>query len=125
MDLKLKDKVAVVTGASAGIGKAVAQAFAAEGATVVLCARKADTLKTAAKALPAGARTLLVAADLATAEGARELRDRTLAEFGTVHVLVNNVGILGRFASFMDLTDEEWHDNFDANVMSAVRVSRA
>jgi NAD(P)-dependent dehydrogenase (short-subunit alcohol dehydrogenase family) len=125
MDLKLKDKVVVVTGASAGIGKAVAQAAAVEGARVVLCARRADTLEAAAKDLAAGARILRVAADLATVAGARELRDRTLSEFGTAHVVVNNVGILGRFAPFMELTDDEWQDNFNANVMSAVRVSRA
>jgi 3-oxoacyl-[acyl-carrier protein] reductase len=126
MDLQLKDKVAVVTGASAGIGRAVAQAFAAEGAKVVLSARTAKNLETVAKELArSGALALQVAADLATAEGVRELRDRTLAEFGTVHVLVNNVGILGRFAPFMEVTDEEWQENFDANVMSAVRVSRA
>jgi 3-oxoacyl-[acyl-carrier protein] reductase len=126
MDLQLKDKVVVVTGASAGIGKAVAQAFVAEGARVVLSARSADNLEAAAKELAAGGgRVLSVAANLATAEGACELRDRTLAEFGTAHVLVNNVGILGRFAPFMELTDEEWQENFDVNVMSAVRVSRA
>ncbi len=125
MELNLKDKVVVVTGASAGIGKAVAQAFASEGARVVLCARRVDALESAAKDFASGARVLLVAADLATAEGARELRDRTLAEFGTVHVLVNNVGILGRFAPFMELTDVEWQENFNANVMSAVRASRA
>src|ERR1700674_2747805 len=105
MDLQLKNKVVVVTGASAGIGKAVAQAFAAEGARVVLSAHNAEPLEAAARELTARAtRVLSVAANLATAEGARELRDRTLAEFGTAHVLVNNVGILGRFAAFMELT---------------------
>jgi 3-oxoacyl-[acyl-carrier protein] reductase len=122
MDLQLKDKVVVVTGASEGIGKAIAQAFAAEGARVVLCARSANKLEAASRELAAGgARVLSVAANLSTAEGARELRDRALAEYGTAHVLVNNVGILGRFAPFMDVTDEEWQENFDTNVMSAVR----
>jgi 3-oxoacyl-[acyl-carrier protein] reductase len=126
VDLRLTDKVAVVTGASAGIGKAIAAALAAEGASIVLCARDGETLQAAARKLAKeGARVVPVASDLTSPEGVERLRSEALAAFGTVHVLVNNVGGTGRFARFMELSDEEWIEVLNLNLLSAVRVTRA
>jgi 3-oxoacyl-[acyl-carrier protein] reductase len=126
MDLGLTDKIAVVTGASAGIGKAITAALAAEGASVVLCARDGGTLGAAARELAKnGARLLPVASDLTSLEGVEKLRREALAAFGTIHVLVNNVGGPGRFAPFMDLSHEEWVEVLNLNLLSAVRTTRA
>jgi 3-oxoacyl-[acyl-carrier protein] reductase len=108
MDLGLAGKVAVVTGASAGIGKASAAALTAEGASVVLNAREGEALEATARELSrAGARVVPVASDLTTAEG------------------VNNVGGPGRFAPFMELGDDEWVEVLNLNLLSAVRTTRA
>ncbi|MGH6942879.1 MAG: SDR family NAD(P)-dependent oxidoreductase [Geminicoccaceae bacterium] len=126
MDLGLRDKVVVVTGASAGLGKAIAAAFAAEGAKVVINARHRDALEATRREIAqSGGEVLAIAADLTRAEGVATLTERTLAAFDTVHVLVNNVGGIGRFASFMELSDDEWISAFELNVLSAVRVTRA
>jgi len=125
MDTGVKDKIVVATGASEGIGKAIAKAFLHEGATVVICSHSPDKLETARDELAqSGGQVLAVTADLSTAEGANTLKQRTLEAFGTVHVLINNVGVPGTFAPFMDLSDEDWQRVFEVNVMSAVRVSR-
>ncbi len=125
MDTGVKDKIVVATGASEGIGKAIAKAFLHEGATVVICSHSPDKLETARDELAqSGGQVLAVTADLSTAEGANTLKQRTLEAFGTVHVLINNVGVPGNFAPFMDLSDEDWQRVFEVNVMSAVRVSR-
>lgn len=125
MDTGVKDKIVVATGASEGIGKAIAKAFLHEGATVVICSHSPDKLETARDQLAqSGGQVLAVTADLSTANGANTLKERTLEAFGTVHVLINNVGVPGTFAPFMDLSDEDWQRVFEVNVMSAVRVSR-
>jgi NAD(P)-dependent dehydrogenase (short-subunit alcohol dehydrogenase family) len=126
MDLGLTGKVAVVTGASAGIGRAVVAALTAEGASVVLNARGGEALEATARELArAGARVAPVASDLTTAEGVQKLRDEALATFGTIHVLVNNVGGPGRFSPFMELGDDEWVEALNLNLLSAVRTTRA
>jgi len=102
MDLGLRGKVVIATGASEGIGKAIAIAFANEGADLVICSHSADKLAVARdEVAQAGGKVLAVTADLSTPEGAAALKDRTLQEFGTAHVLINNVGMLGRLVSFM------------------------
>jgi NAD(P)-dependent dehydrogenase (short-subunit alcohol dehydrogenase family) len=108
MDLGLRGKVVIATGASEGIGKAIAIAFASEGANLVICSHSPDKLTAAHDEIAqSGGRVLAVTADLSTTKGAAALKDRTLQEFGTAHVLVNNVGLLGRLVPFMDVSDEE------------------
>jgi 3-oxoacyl-[acyl-carrier protein] reductase len=126
MDLQLGQKVALVTAASQGIGKATAWALAREGATVAICARdRATTAATAAQiAAATGAEVRPFVADLSNAESIADLVADVLRVFGTVHVLVNNAGgpPPGGFAT---LTDEEWQRAFELTLMSAVRVTRA
>lgn len=126
MELGLKDKVALVTGSSKGIGRSIAQAFAREGCKVVVNGRSRPELEAAVAELrQAGAAGHGVVADVTTAEGARQVVDETVGRFGTVHVLVNNAGGVGRFAGFEELSDEDWLSVWNLNVLSAVRVTRA
>jgi len=127
MELGLKGKVVLVTAASQGIGKAIAEAFAAEGSKVAITARGMDELQKTAREIRerSGAEVIGVAADASKAADNIRMVDEVVKRFGTVHVLVNNAGGVGAFAAFHDLTDEDWLDIFNLNVMSAVRASRA
>ena len=119
MDLELKGKVAVVTGASKGIGLAITRALAAEGARVVAGARSTSSLAKLDGVLP-------VAIDLATPEGPSRLVQRALDEHGRVDVLVNNVGAVRmRLEGFLGTSDEEFQWAMDMNFFSAVRATRA
>lgn len=123
MDLGFEDKVVVVTGASKGIGLAVAKAFAEEGAKVVAGSRRpGEALEELASSYPVAA----VPVDLSTTEGPGKLVARAVEEFGGVDVLVNNVGgAQPRMEGFLSITDEDWLDTLELNLMSAVRASRA
>ena len=127
MELGLKGKVVLVTAASQGIGKAIAEAFAAEGSKVAITARGMDELQKTAREIceRSGAEVIGVAADASKAADNIRMVDEVVKRFGTVHVLVNNAGGVGAFATFHDLTDEDWVGIFNLNVMSAVRASRA
>src|SRR5688500_14345978 len=125
MDLGLRGKVAVITGASVGIGLAVADGLAAEGAHIVLAARQADRLEAEAKALAArhGVRTLAVACDVATSEGTDALVDAAEREFGGADILINNAGT-GSNETILEAPDEKWQAYWDLHVMAAVRLAR-
>ncbi len=127
MELGLKGKVVLVTGASQGIGRAIAEAFAAEGSRVAITARGADELQKAVREISerSGTEVIGIAADASKAADNIRMVDEAVKRFGTVHVLVNNAGGVGAFAAFHDLTDENWLDILNLNVMSAVRASRA
>jgi NAD(P)-dependent dehydrogenase (short-subunit alcohol dehydrogenase family) len=125
MDLGLKNKVAVITGGSVGIGLAVAKGLAAEGAHVVIAARKAEQLE-AARAAVAGAsavRVVAIVCDVATPEGAAELVRVAEKEFGGADILVNNAGT-GSNETIMDADDAKWQSYWDLHVMAAVRLAR-
>jgi 3-oxoacyl-[acyl-carrier protein] reductase len=130
MDLQLRDKVAVITGSSRGLGLASARALAAEGALVTLCARGADRLEEAAALVRAAAgasgqnRVLAVAADLATPDGVANVIAQTVATFGGIDILVNNIGV-GKGAGLLDTPDETWHEAFDQTLFPALRAARA
>ena len=125
MDLGLKDKVAVITGASVGIGLAVAEGLAAEGAHVVLAARQAE--RVAAEATRIGGqykvRALAVACDVATVEGTGRLVSQTAAALGGADILINNAGT-GSNETIMEAPDEKWQGYWDLHVMAAVRLAR-
>ena len=126
MNLGLKEKVVLVTGASRGIGKAIAEAFAAEGSNVVLNARNQQELEQVAQEVQrSGGNVLALAADVMKADEIQHLAQQAIARFGTIHVLVNNVGGADAFASFEELSDEDWIHVFHLNVLSTVRLTRA
>jgi 3-oxoacyl-[acyl-carrier protein] reductase len=124
MDLGLKGKVAMVTGASRGLGRAMAQALAEEGARLSICARGSDALKAAASELrAAGAEVIAEAVDVTNDAQVRAWVDVTVAKMGGVDVLVNNAGV-GRWGTLADTSDEAWREIFEINFFSAVRLSR-
>ena len=129
MDLQLTDKVAIVTGSSKGLGLATARALIEEGCRVTICARGEAALGQAEAALKTLARAdgtsrvLAVAADLATAAGVEAVVGRTVAAFGGLDILVNNVGV-AKGAGIADTSDAEWQAAFDQALFPAVRASR-
>src|ERR1700730_6307498 len=113
MNLGLKGKVVLVTGASRGIGKAIAAAFAAEGSLVVLNARNQQELERVALEIQQrDGHALAIAADVTNASEAQRLAEQVLERYGTIHVLVNNVGGADGFAPFEELSDEAWINTF-------------
>jgi NAD(P)-dependent dehydrogenase (short-subunit alcohol dehydrogenase family) len=125
MDLGLRDKVAVITGGSIGIGLAVAEGLAAEGAHVVMAARDGDRLRAAADriAQEKGVRTRAVACDVATAAGCAALVAAAESDFGGADILINNAGT-GSNETIQTASDEKWQYYWDLHVMAAVRLAR-
>ena len=126
MDLGLKDRVAIVTGSSKGLGFASAKALVAEGCRVVICARTPDALQEARRRLAeigGEDHVLAVVSDVSREEGAQTVVDQAFTTFGGVDILVNNVGT-ARGAGLLDTTDELWKDAVDQTLMPSVRVSR-
>jgi NAD(P)-dependent dehydrogenase (short-subunit alcohol dehydrogenase family) len=116
MDLKLTGKTALVTGSTAGIGLAIAQALVNEGAVVIVNGRTEERVRAAQKTSGAAHG---VAADLATEAGAV----KTIAQFPQVDILINNLGIFEP-KPFEQITDADWRRFFEVNVLSGVRLSR-
>jgi NAD(P)-dependent dehydrogenase (short-subunit alcohol dehydrogenase family) len=124
MDLDLSGKVAMVTGSSAGIGLAIATGLAEAGAHVRVNGRTSARVESAIARIKSSLPDAAVSAapgDLATAEGAEQVK-RTLP---SVDILVNNLGAVNVRKSFVDLTDDEWREMFEINVLSGVRITRA
>lgn len=122
MNLHLEDKVALVTGSTAGIGFAIATGLAAEGARVIVSGRSEKRVQEAVTAIVGqhpNARLEPLAADLATAQAA----EQTIARFSSVDILVNNLGVYGP-KPFEDLSDEDWLKIIETNFLSGVRLSR-
>jgi len=114
----MSDKVAVVTGASKGIGWAIARALLDGGCRVAIAARNANELDRAARTLNAGAAVHAVAADVRNPADAARLMDEAATRFGGLDILVNNAGV-GRFANVADMSVDEWRQVIDTN-LSAV-----
>ncbi|MFG1604090.1 SDR family NAD(P)-dependent oxidoreductase [Actinoplanes sp. NPDC049265] len=123
MDLQLRDKVAVVTGGSVGIGLAVARGLAAEGVHLVLAARDADRLLAVTDQIKTdfGVRVTSVAADVSTVEGVDRIAG---AVDGGVDILINNAGT-GSEETILEAPDARWQAYWDLHVMAAVRLARA
>jgi 3-oxoacyl-[acyl-carrier protein] reductase len=124
MDLGLTGKVAMVTGASKGLGRAMGHALAAEAACVSLCARGAEALEQAAAELRGGgAKILAQAADVNDSAAMAAWTAATVHQFGGVDILVNNAGG-AKLGTLHQLDDESWRQAFDLNFFSAVRLAR-
>ncbi|HEY9390669.1 MAG TPA: SDR family NAD(P)-dependent oxidoreductase [Mycobacteriales bacterium] len=131
---RLNDKVTVITGASTGIGRATMERFAAEGATVVGCARTQSTLDEAlSSALAGGGTGMVVAADLSEEDGAQRLIDATIEAYGRIDVLVNNAGVgwaygeanPGSMAKLHETSTMWWHTVMGINLDSYFYCIRA
>ena len=120
MELGLSEKVAIVTGASRGIGKSIAQALSAEGVKLTLVAR--SPLEEFSASLPT--ESLPLSIDLRLPDAATRIVDATLERFGALDILVNNAGATKR-GDFLQLTDEDWTDGFALKFYGAMRLSRS
>ena len=127
MNLGLKDRVAIITGSSRGLGLASAKSLVEQECRVTICGRTQLTLEDARRSLVGVAgrddRVLAVNADVTTAEGVADVVDQTMTRFGRIDVLVNNVGF-GGGAGLLDTPDEDWQSAFDQTLVPAVRASR-
>lgn len=120
----LQDRVALVTGASRGIGKAIARALAHEGAKVALCARDAEAVRKAADEIsPGGGRVLGFQADVTDKADVRNLVQSIVGRWGQIHILVNNAGINARISIESD-DDAGWRAVLDSTVLGAYYVTR-
>jgi 3-oxoacyl-[acyl-carrier protein] reductase len=125
LQLGLKDRIAIVTGASEGLGRACAERFARSGARVAMCARRPDVLEAAAREIEkaTGAQILARPTDVTRADEVEAFVDAVVARFGGVDVLVNNAGTSSA-ASFEAVDDEAWHYDIELKVMAAIRFCR-
>ena len=122
--MRLREKVAIVTGAGAGFGRGIAVGFAKEGATVVVAdmdekrgCESVDIID------DAGARAVFVHTDVSRANDAARLAETTVREFGRIDVVVNNAGVC-RLCSVIELTEEEWDTHLDVNLKGAWLVCK-
>jgi len=128
MNLGLKGRAALVTGASKGIGKAIARGLAEEGVNLVLLARGAEELERAAAEIrgATGVRVLAVPTDIRDATSVQAAADRAGTEFGTVHVLVNNAGgPIKRQERQITWPDTDWVDDVNTKTIGMLRITQA
>ena len=126
---KLTDRVAVITGGDSGIGRAVAIAYAREGADVLISylneQEDEDARETARHVEAAGRRCVLVRGDLAEAAHCRAIVDRAVAEFGRIDILVNNAAFQRTYQSLDEIPDDEWDYAFRTNIAAMFYLTKA
>ena len=122
----LQGKAALVTGASQGLGRALALAYAKGGASLVVNSRSEEGIRPVAGEVEGlGAEVLAVAADVSKGEDAKRLVDEAVGRFGGIDVLVNNAGLLGPRVAIEEYPEEEWRRVIDANLTGPYLVSKA
>ncbi|MGO1369648.1 MAG: glucose 1-dehydrogenase [Senegalia sp. (in: firmicutes)] len=123
--MRLENKVCIVTGASSGIGREVALAYAKEGAKVVVSARRLEKLEELVKLdEDLSGEIHAIAVDVSKQEDIEKMVDQTVEKYGRVDILVNNAGILDSYKSAVSITDDIWEKMFKVNVDSVMRASR-
>jgi 3-oxoacyl-[acyl-carrier protein] reductase len=126
MDLGLRDRAALVTGGSKGIGRAVAFGLATEGARVAICARDAATLESVAAEIrgKTGVEVIAIPADLSTLDGVTRTVDAVLGRLGRIDILVNNAGAI-RGGDFLAIPDAQWSEDWNLKLLGYIRMARA
>ncbi|MBI3682773.1 MAG: glucose 1-dehydrogenase [Acidobacteria bacterium] len=123
--MRLKGKVALVTGGGTSIGRAIALMFAREGASVVVNGRRPEPIKSVAKEIAAaGGHALAVSADVIKVPDLQRLIRTTMDTFGRLELLVNNAGVITARTSATDCTEEDWHAMIEGNLTSAFLCSK-
>lgn len=124
MDLGIKGKVAVVTGGDSGIGRATAKLLANEGVKVALLDKTTEQLKATVEEVQTVGEAYAVKADLRNLQEIEAAKEEVVKQFGTVDILVNCAGITGATGDFMEISDDDWHEALEVDLMAAVRVCR-
>lgn len=125
MDFGIKEKVALITGGSKGIGKAAAVALAREGCHIAICARKEEELKQTAHELNKyGTEVLAITTDMTQETDIHRLVEKTVEKFNRIDILVNNAGGIGSNKPFDELSTQDWRDLFELNLFSVVTITR-
>jgi NAD(P)-dependent dehydrogenase (short-subunit alcohol dehydrogenase family) len=122
MSVRLENKIAIVTGAGSGIGRACAAALAREGARVVLVGRRKERLEETARAM--GDSAFVVAADVSKKDEIARVVELAVAHFGGLNILLNNAGVL-HIGTAEQITEEQWDETFNVNVRGLWLFSRA
>ncbi|MCT4780863.1 MULTISPECIES: SDR family oxidoreductase [Exiguobacterium] len=123
--MRLSEKVIIVTGAASGMGKAMAELFAAEGARVIVSDIHKEAAVEVAEAITNNGGTAhAVETNVADEAAVRQLLDETLATYGTLDILVNNAGIMDGMEGVGDVTDERWERVFAVNTTAVMRLMR-
>ncbi|MGN7479293.1 SDR family oxidoreductase [Solibacillus silvestris] len=123
--MKLQDKVAIVTGAASGMGKAIAEAYAKEGAKVIVSDLNGEGAKTVADEINAnGGTAIAIATNVAKDEDLQKLFDTTVEKYGQLDILVNNAGIMDGFEPVNEITDAHWDMIFAVNTTSVMKSMR-
>ena len=124
---QLKDRVALITGADSGIGRAVALAFAREGADVLISYLNEDddARETARLVIEAGRRAVLVPGDISAEEQCRALVQKAVDEFGRIDILVNNAAFQRTYKGIAEITSEEWDYTFRTNIYAMFHLCQA
>jgi NAD(P)-dependent dehydrogenase (short-subunit alcohol dehydrogenase family) len=124
--MKLKDQIAIVTGASAGMGKAIAELFAEEGAKVIALARRKDRLDELSKTAEKNGHTIVpFAGDVQNQQDIDKAVDWVVKEYGHLDIVINNAGILDQMLPVDELTDEIWDKVLNVNLTSLMRMTRS
>jgi NAD(P)-dependent dehydrogenase (short-subunit alcohol dehydrogenase family) len=115
--MRLHNKIALITGGNSGIGRACAEMFASEGATVVIAARNAESANETVQAIEqAGGRALFVPCDVSQHEQCQQAVEQTISHFGRLDILVNNAGIIHRNCNVINTPIEIWQQTMDVNL---------
>jgi NAD(P)-dependent dehydrogenase (short-subunit alcohol dehydrogenase family) len=123
--MRLENKVAVITGAASGMGKAIAELYAKEGAKVIISDLNLQGAEEVASAITAnGGEAIAVKTNVAVEGDIHEMIDLAVSQFGTLDILVNNAGIMDNMAPVGDVTDEKWDLMFEVNTKSVMRAIR-
>ena len=125
MKINMKDRIALITGGSQGLGRAMAEAFARSGADVALVARRADILEQTSKYISenTGRQIRGYSADVSNLEEITQLWDSVIADFGHVDILVNNAGT-SQTGNFEEITDQIWQEDLNLKLFAAIRLCR-
>ncbi|MEM3722997.1 MAG: SDR family oxidoreductase, partial [Candidatus Hadarchaeales archaeon] len=123
--MKLKGKVAIVTGASKGIGRCIAETFAREGCALTIVSRNLEEIAAAAKEMGKyGADVLALKCDVSREEEVKKMVDATIEKFGKIDILVNNAGIYGPLGPFVGNSLEEWKQTIEINLLGVVNCTK-
>lgn len=124
MELGIKGKVALITGGDSGMGRATAKMLADEGVKIVLLDKTFEQLKSTVEEVQTVGAAFAVQADLRNLSEVEAARDQIVNHYGTVDIVVNCAGITGATGDFMDISDDDWHEAIEVDLMAAVRVCR-